>query len=51
MNDNKLPIVTLKVWCENVRKANKAHVSFRIEEVFLFFFWHSLCGIIHGKCH
>lgn len=34
MNDNKLPIVTPKVWCENVRKANKAHASFIIEEGF-----------------
>lgn len=39
MNDNKLPIVTLKVCCENVQKANKAHVSFIIEEFFFFFFF------------
>lgn len=38
MNDNKLPIVTLKVCCENVQKANKAHVSFIMEEFFFFFF-------------
>lgn len=25
MNDNKLPIVTLKVCSENVQKANKVH--------------------------
>lgn len=34
MNDNKLPIVTLKVWHENVRKANKAHVGLIIEVFF-----------------
>lgn len=34
MNDNKLPIVTGKVWCENVQRTNEAHVSFIMEEDF-----------------
>lgn len=34
MNDNKLPIVTGKVWCENVQKTNEARVSFIMEEDF-----------------
>lgn len=36
MNDNKLPIVTVKVWSENAQKTNEAHVNFIMEESFFF---------------